>query len=119
MIPYSVKAEYRSFYHGIKELPWLKIVLCELGFGSKNFMTLFCDNIIVTVIVNNSIQHDWTKHIELDRNYIKDKLDAGIIRVPYIKNVDQLTDTMTHGVVGNSYHTLLSKLGIYDIYVSI
>ncbi|RVW45702.1 hypothetical protein CK203_105145 [Vitis vinifera] len=49
-------------------------------------------------IINNSVQHNQTKHIELDRNYIKDNLDSSIIKVPYIKSANQLTDVMTHVV---------------------
>ena len=61
-------------------------------------MVLFCDNMTAIEIINNSVQHNQTKHIELDRNYIKDNLDSSIIKVPYIKSANQLTDVMTHVV---------------------
>ena len=77
------------------ELTWLRILLSELGFGPKKPMVLFCDNTASIGIANNLVQHDRTKHIELDMNYIKDNLDSGQITIPYIKSANQLADIMT------------------------
>ena len=34
-------------------------------------------------IAHNPMQHDRTKHIEIDRHFIKEKLDSGLICTPY------------------------------------
>ncbi|RVW62479.1 Retrovirus-related Pol polyprotein from transposon RE1 [Vitis vinifera] len=99
-----------------RELTWLRILLSELGFGPKKPMILFGDDMIAIEIANNPIQHDQTKHIELDRNYIKDNLDSGMIKVPYIKSADQLDDMMTHAVISGLFYASLSRLGMCDIY---
>lgn len=75
-------------------------------------MALFCDNTTVIEIV----KHAQTKHIELDKNYIKDNLDSGI-KVLHIKCVNQLANIMIHSITGDSFHTPLSKLNMRDIYV--
>ena len=62
------------------------------------------------------LQHDRTKHIEIDMNYIKDNLDFGMIKVPHIKSVDQLVDIMTHVVTSGPLYASLSKLGMCNIY---
>ena len=62
------------------------------------------------------MQHDQTKHVELDRNYIKDNLNSGVTEVPYIKSADQLDDVMTHAVTSVPFYTFLSKLSMCDIY---
>ena len=111
----SVEAEYRALHHATTKLTWLRILLSELGFGPKKPMVLFCDNIATIEIANNPVQHDRTKHIELDRNYIKDNF--GQITIPYIKSANQLADIMTHVVDSGPFYASLSKLGMSDIYV--
>lgn len=111
----SDEAEYRALPHATNELTWLKLLLSELGFSPDKPMLLFCDNTTAIKIVN-PVQHDKTKHVELDRNYIKNNFDSKIIEVPYIKRVEQLADVMTHGVASGPLYTMLSKLGMHDIY---
>lgn len=47
-------------------------------------LKLYSDSKIVISIAHNSIQHDRTKHIEIDRHFIKEKLDDGIICLPFV-----------------------------------
>lgn len=49
-------------------------------------MVLVSDNMAAIGIANNRVQHDRTKHVELDKNNIKDNLDFGTIEVPYTKS---------------------------------
>jgi hypothetical protein len=41
-------------------------------------MRLYCDNKVTINIPHNSIQHDRTKHIEIDRDFIKENLRPGL-----------------------------------------
>jgi len=69
---------------GVCELLWLKILLKELGFDSKDSMRLYCDNKATINIAHNLVQHNRTKHVEIDQHFIKEKLRAGIICTPYV-----------------------------------
>lgn len=62
----SAKAKYRSMAHGICELLWPKMLLAELGFPMKGLTNLFCDNKAVISIAHDIVQHDRTKHVEID-----------------------------------------------------
>ena len=42
-------------------------------------MGLVCDNKSAISIAHNLVQHDRTKHVEIDRHFIKEKLDNGLI----------------------------------------
>lgn len=71
--------------HGVCELLWLKIWLKELGHDSNDPMILYCDNKATIKIPCYPIQHDRTKHIEVDRLFIKEKLRARLIYTLYVK----------------------------------
>jgi hypothetical protein len=108
----SAEAEFRTMAQGVCETLWLKILLTELGFDSKDSMRLYCDNKVAINIAHNLVQHDRTKHVEIDRHFIKEKLREGIICRLYVKT-GELADT--NGVSSNTLHSALSKLGMRDI----
>lgn len=62
----SAEAKFRTIAHGVCEMLWLKILLKELGFDSKDLMRLYCNNKAAINIAYNLVQHDLTKHIEID-----------------------------------------------------
>ena len=70
--------------HGVCEVLWLKQVLKEPRQPTIYPLKLYCDNIATTGITHNPVQHDRTKHVEIDRHFIKKKLEAGIICAPHL-----------------------------------
>ena len=46
----------------------------ELGFVQKEACKLYCDDKANISIFENSVQHDNTKHVEIDIHFIKEKL---------------------------------------------
>ncbi|WMV36910.1 hypothetical protein MTR67_030295 [Solanum verrucosum] len=75
----SAEAEFRGMTHGLCELLWIQRVLRDLGVERVGPMKLFCDNKSAIQIAQNPVQHDRTKHVEVDRHFIKEKLDQKII----------------------------------------
>jgi hypothetical protein len=65
---------------GICEILWLKFLLQDMGVNHSQPMKLFCDNKAARDIAHNPVQHDRTKHVEVDRFFIKEKLDNKVIR---------------------------------------
>lgn len=45
-------------------------------------MKLYCDNKSAYNITYNPVQHDQTKNIEVDHNFIKNKLYTGLVCNP-------------------------------------
>ncbi|BBG92826.1 hypothetical protein Prudu_000668 [Prunus dulcis] len=88
----SVEAEYLGMAHSVCELLWLRRLLRDLDFGTKKPMDLYCDNKAAIAIAHNPVQHDRTKHVEVDLNFIKEKLDAEIVSFPFISSEYQLAD---------------------------
>ena len=79
-------------------------------------MNLLCDNKAAIDIAHNPIQHDLTKHVEVDRHFIKQNLEAKIIQFPFDKSEDQLADILTKAMCSKIFHNSLDKLGISNIY---
>ena len=102
--------------HGICEMLWLKAMLKELGVHSKDLMKLYYDNKVAISIAHNPVQHDRTKHVEVDRHFIKEKLTEGLICTPFVRTENQLADILTKGVLSKIFNSALNKLGIRDIY---
>lgn len=75
----SVEAEYKGMPHGICGLKLIHILLNEIGFKPKGSMMLYCDNQVARMISNNQVQHDRTKHVEVDKHFIKEKLDVKLV----------------------------------------
>ena len=112
----SAEAEFRAMAQGVCELLWIKIILEDLRISWEGPMRLYCDNKSAISIAHNPVQHDRTKHIEIDRHFIKEKLDSGLICTPYVSTNDQLADVLTKGRSSTEFHKLISKLGMQDAY---
>ena len=112
----SAEAEYRGMAHGVYELLWIKHVLHELGVDYGSPMSLQCDNKATIEIAHNPVQHDRTKHVEVDQHFIKENLDRKIIQFPFVRSEDQLADILTKAVSGKTFHGAINKLGLINIY---
>ena len=112
----STEAEFRGMALGICEILWLKFLLQDVGVNHSQPMKLFCDNKDARDIAHNQVQHDRTKYVEVDRFFIKEKLENKVIEVPPIRTDDQVADILTKAVSSNKFSRFLDKLGMCDIY---
>jgi hypothetical protein len=46
---------------------------------------MYCDNKAAIIIANNPVQHDQTKHLKVDRHFIKQKLDKKTVIFSFVK----------------------------------
>jgi len=85
-----------------------------MGFAPNSEMNLYCDNKAAIEISQNPIQHDKTKHIEIDWHFIKQNLEEKVICFSFVRPEDQLADMLTKAVSNKNFHSSLDKLGIKD-----
>ena len=92
----------------------------SIGYQSRQPIQLFCDNKAVCDIAHNQVQHDRTKHVEVDRFFIKEKLDDEIVELPKIWSKYQLADILTKAAISSQvFSKFLDKLDMCDIYAPI
>ncbi|RDX81686.1 Copia protein, partial [Mucuna pruriens] len=111
------KAKFRAMAQGIYEGLWMKIILDDLKVKYDGPIKLFCDNNLNISIAHNPVQHNRTKHIELDRHFIKEKLDSRLIVTAHVPTGLQVADVFTKGLPATRFQELNDKLGMIDIHL--
>ena len=76
----NVEVEFCAMAQGVCKLLWLKIILENLKIEWDGLMRLYCKFAIG--IAPNPVQNDQNKHIEIDKYFIKEKLDIRLICTP-------------------------------------
>ena len=114
----SAESEFRAIAQGLCELLWLNIILDDLRIKWDDPMKLYCENKSAINIAHNHIQQDRTKYIEVDRHFVKEKLEEGLVCMSYVPSDHQLADILTKGLNSSMFHDLVFKLGMEDIYSS-
>jgi hypothetical protein len=112
----TAEAEYRAMSVSLSELLWLRNLLSELMLPVDTPMKLWCDNKSAISIANNPVQHDRTKHVELDRFFIKEKLDEGVLELEFVMSGGQVADCFTKGLGVKKCNSSCDKMGMIDIY---
>jgi hypothetical protein len=79
-------------------------------------MKLYHDNKSAIAIAHNPVQHDRTKYVEVDRHFIKEKLEGGLICTSYVPTGEQLAEILTKGVQNPVFKNTLDKLGMKDLF---
>ncbi|CAN1127242.1 Retrovirus-related Pol polyprotein from transposon TNT 1-94 [Linum perenne] len=115
----SAEAEYRALALGIQEAMWIQRVLKELSLPEHDTVHMFTDSQAALSIVKNPVHHDRTKHVEIDRHFITEKVEQGIIDVSYVPSRQQTADVLTKALSKDLLEHFKSKLGLINIYTKL
>eukprot|EP00253_Pinus_taeda_P025708 PITA_25708 len=100
----SAETEYRGMAKAICELLWIRNLLQDLHMKQVGPMKLYCDNKAACDIAHSPVQHDRTKHVEVDRHFIKEKLEAKLFEVPHVRSQDELADVLSKAVSNQAFN---------------
>ncbi|GJU91630.1 ribonuclease H-like domain-containing protein [Tanacetum coccineum] len=88
----SAEAEYRGVANAVAETCWLHNLLCELHTSLSSATLVYCENASAVYLLCNPVQHQHTKHIEIDIHFVRDLVAAGEVRVLHVPFRYQFAD---------------------------
>uniref|UniRef100_A0A251VD12 Putative ribonuclease H-like domain-containing protein n=1 Tax=Helianthus annuus TaxID=4232 RepID=A0A251VD12_HELAN len=106
----SAEAEYRGVANATAETSWLRNLLLELHIPTREASIIFCDNVSAVYLSDNPVQHQRTKHVEIDIHFVRDKVRIGDIRVLHIPADYQYADIFTKGLSRQLFNRFKSSL---------
>ncbi|GKC31952.1 ribonuclease H-like domain-containing protein [Tanacetum coccineum] len=77
----SAEAEYHGIANAVAETCWLRNLLRELHTSLSSATLVYCDNVSAVYLSSNPVQHQRTKHIEIDIHFVRDLVAAGQVRI--------------------------------------
>ena len=89
----------------------------ELKIAGPTPMKVYCDNKAAISIAHNPVLHDRTKHVEVDKHFIKEKIDGGEICMSYIPTKSQVADVLTKSQPKRQFDDMVCKLAMNDIFM--
>jgi hypothetical protein len=110
----SAEAEYRAIANGVAEATWLRQLLHELQTLPSRCTLVYCDNISVVYLSTNLVQHQRTKHVEIDLHFIQEKVAIGQVHVLHVLTTSQFTDIFMKGLPSSVFNEFRSSLNIYS-----
>ncbi|KAJ0454172.1 putative RNA-directed DNA polymerase [Helianthus annuus] len=107
----SAEAEYRGVANVVAEICWLRNLLLELHCPLTCATIVYCDNVSAIYLSGNPVQHQRTKHIELDIHFVREQVKRGQVRVLHVPSRYQIADIFTKGlprILFDDFHASLT-----------
>jgi hypothetical protein len=108
----SAEDEYRAVVNGVAEACWLRQLLQELHAPLSKSTLVYCNNVSVVYLSTNSVQHQRTKHVEIDLHFVRERVAIGDVRVLHVPTTSQFADIFTKGLPTSVFLEFQSSLNI-------
>ena len=69
-------------------------------------------NISAMYLSTNLVQHQWTKHVEIDLHFVRNRVAFGAVRVLHVPTTSQFADIFTKGLPSTTFAEFWSSLNI-------
>jgi len=111
----SAEAEYRAVANAVAEASWIRQLLSELHTPLHHAALVYCDNISTVYMSSNPIQHQRTKHIEIDLHFVRERVALGAVRVLHVPTTSQFANIFTKGLPTAVFTEFRSSLNVRSI----
>ena len=107
----SAEAEYRVVANSVVEASWLRH-LQELHNPLERSTLVYCVNINAVYLSTNLVQHQRTKHAEIDLHFVRQRVAVNDVRVLRFPTTSQFVDIFTKGLPSMVFSEFRSSLNI-------
>ncbi|GKB50932.1 ribonuclease H-like domain-containing protein [Tanacetum coccineum] len=108
----SAEAEYRGVANAVAETCWIRNLLRELHTPLSSATIVYCDNVSAVYLSSNPVQHQRTKHIEIDIHFVRDLVATGQVRVLHVPSRFQYADIFTKGLPSALFEEFRTSLSV-------
>jgi hypothetical protein len=108
----SAKVEYRAIANDVAEVSWLRQLLAELHNPLAKSTLVYCDNVSTVYLSTNPVQHQQTKHVEIDLHFIRDRVAIGDVPVLHVPTTSQFADIFIKGLPSSTFSEFQSSLNV-------
>nr|GEW08804.1 retrotransposon protein, putative, unclassified [Tanacetum cinerariifolium] len=108
----SAKAKYHGVANVVAETAWLRNLLRKLHSFLSTATLVYCDNVSVVYLSVKPVQHQRTKHIEIDIHFVRDMVQTGHIQGLHATSRYQYADIFIKGLSIVLFEVFRSSLSV-------
>ena len=90
----------------------MRQLLVELHVPLRRTALVYCDNISTVYMSSNPVQHQRTKHVEIDLHFVHERVATGDVRVLHVPMSSQYADIFTKGLPSSMFMEFRSSLNV-------
>jgi hypothetical protein len=105
----STEAEYVAISEAVKKVKFINNLLREIGIEVELQIIVKTDNVGAMFIAQNSSSGVRTRHVDTRYHFVRENLDDWIIKIEFIKSVENQSDIFTKNVTQEIYERNVEK----------
>jgi hypothetical protein len=105
----STEAEYVAMSEAVKEVKFIYYLLQDIGIEVKFPIIVKTDNVGAMFMAQNSSSGVRTQHVNTRYHFVRENLDDGIIKIEFIKSIENQSDIFTKNVTQEIYERHVKK----------
>ena len=86
--------------------------MAELHSPLAKSTLVYCDNVSAVYLSINPVQHQRTKHVEINLHFVRDRVAIGDVRVLHVPTTSQFSDIFTKGLPSSTFSEFQSSLNV-------
>jgi hypothetical protein len=106
----SSEAEYVAMSEAVKKVKFIYYLLRDIGIEVNLPIIVKTDNVGAMFMAQNSSSGVRTRHFNTQYHFVQENLEEGIIKIEFVKSVDNESDIFTKNVTQEIYERHVEKI---------